>query len=97
MSNDLESYSNDIESFENNTSQLRVLILFIDNYKLEFTKENNIIERLKGKKNIRKNFLEKIILYYDKDNFYIKDQESGSCSWFAIYYSIILYFVILKN
>ena len=34
MSNDLESYTNDIESFENNTSILRVLILFIDNYKL---------------------------------------------------------------
>ena len=32
--NDIESYTNDIESFENNTSLLRVLILFIDNYKL---------------------------------------------------------------
>ena len=31
---DLESYTNDIESFENNTSLIRVLILFIDNYKL---------------------------------------------------------------
>jgi len=32
--NDLESYANDIESFEINTSLIRVLILFIDNYKL---------------------------------------------------------------
>ena len=42
MSNDLESYSNDIESFENNTSQLRVLILFIDNYKLVNILKNKI-------------------------------------------------------
>ena len=42
MSNDLESYTNDIESFENNTSQLRVLILFIDNYKLVNILKNKI-------------------------------------------------------
>ena len=42
MSNDLESYTNDIESFENNTSQLRVLILFIDNYKLVNVLKNKI-------------------------------------------------------
>ena len=42
-------------------------------------------------------FLKKIILYNQNDNLYIYDQESASCSWYSIYFSILLYFVIYDN
>ena len=67
-------------------------------YNLKYTKKNNILQLLKGGKDkMRKDFIKKIILYYDNENFYIRTQESGSCTWFAIYYSIILYFVIFND
>jgi TPR repeat protein len=55
------------------------------------------IKDLNHTKQISENFLSKIILYYKNKNFYIKPQESGSCTWYSTYYSIILFFVIHKN
>jgi len=57
----------------------------------------NLIGYLNSKIDAREYFFEKIILYFKDDNLYIIDQQSSSCSWFAIYYSIILYFVIFKD
>jgi hypothetical protein len=70
----------------------------INKYNYKYTLENNILQELKGKnEKIRKIFIKKIILYYENKNFYIRTQESGSCSWFAIYYSLILYIVIFHD
>jgi hypothetical protein len=78
-----------------NISDLKIVNL--ENYSWEFMICNNTITELKGGKDIKDFLIKKIILYYTKNNFYIIPQHSGSCSWFSIYYSIMLYFVINDN
>jgi len=53
----------------------------------------NVIPRLKRDK-LSESFIKKIILYNQNDNLYIFPQESGSCTWYSIYFSILLYYVI---
>jgi len=63
----------------------------------EYKENPTIINFLRENKSLSDNFLKKIILYYKESNFYIYPQESGSCTWFSMYYSILLYFVIHRN
>ena len=57
----------------------------------------NIISQLEGKQKLSENFLKKIILYNQNNNLYIYPQESGSCTWYSIYFSILLYYVVHDN
>jgi len=57
----------------------------------------NIISQLEGRPKLSENFLKKIILYNQNNNLYINDQESGSCTWYSIYFSILLYYVVRNH
>jgi hypothetical protein len=57
----------------------------------------NIISQLEGRQKLSENFLKKIILYNQNNNLYIYPQESGSCTWYSIYFSILLYYVVRDN
>ena len=59
--------------------ELSKLNTYLDEYK-----ENNIIA----------NVIDKIMLHNFNDNIYIRPQDSGSCSWFSIYWPIILYNIL---
>ena len=39
----------------------------------------------------------KNILHVFDDNVYINEQESGSCTWFSVYWSFLLYYIIHNN
>jgi len=87
-----------VSNFINRKSELRVNINDLNIQDIHQYNENTeIIKYLRENKPLSDNFLKKIILYYKKSNFYIYPQESGSCSWFSMYYSILLYFVIHSN
>jgi hypothetical protein len=43
---------------------------------------------------LSESFLKKIILYNKNNNLYIYSQESGSCTWYSIYFSILLYYIV---
>ena len=43
---------------------------------------------------INDNVLSKQIFHFSNKNIYIKSQESGSCTWFALYWTLIFYHVI---
>jgi hypothetical protein len=45
---------------------------------------------------INKKICDKVVFYYHDKNIYIKPQESGSCTWFSIYWPL-LYFYITNN
>lgn len=62
----------------------------IDKYNLDYNmyREENKIEDL---------IIKKLVLHTNKDNFFIHDQESGSCSWFSIYWPIVLYNIFINN
>ena len=53
---------------------------------------NSLITSLKTNEQISENFLRKIILYNKDKNLYIYPQESGSCSWYSIYFSMLLFY-----
>jgi hypothetical protein len=46
---------------------------------------------------LSESFLKKIILYNQNGNLYIYPQESGSCTWFSTYFSILLYYVFYQD
>jgi len=87
-----------VSNFINRKTELRVNIKDLNIQDIDYYKENAaIINYLRENKPLSDNFLKKIILYYKEPNLYIYPQESGSCSWFSMYYSILLYFVIHSN
>jgi hypothetical protein len=43
------------------------------------------------------NVKNKIILHLLNDNLYINDQESGSCSWFSLYWPLVFYNILINN
>ena len=47
--------------------------------------------------NISNIILNKITLHYYADELYIIPQENGSCTWYAFYWSIIFYFILIVN
>ena len=66
----------------------------IDNY----DRFNIQIDSFKQKDiNISDIILNKIILHYNNNQLYIYDQESGSCTWFSIYWSFVYYFILITN
>ena len=59
------------------------------------TNFNIPIEDFKSDKiSIDDDIITKNILHVFNDNVYINKQESGSCTWFSVYWSILLYYVI---
>ncbi len=42
-------------------------------------------------------FKKKIIIYNNNNNLYINCQESGSCTWYCTYFSMLLYYIIHDN
>jgi len=83
-----------------NTKYYLLVSYLIDNYpnKENIGKivqlEDCEIDSLKIIEELNEKFLRKIILYNQEDNLYIYPQESGSCTWYSIYFSILLYYVI---
>jgi len=75
---------------------------FLDNYEIKKIGDivninhynQQYIDKLKINPKLTNDFLKKIIIYNSDKNIYIYDQESGSCSWFSIYFSLLLYYVI---
>ena len=62
---------------------------------IDIKKYNNLnIELIKTNDKLSENFLKKIILYNHDNNLYIYPQESGSCTWYSTYFSILIYYVI---
>ena len=59
------------------------------NIPLNNFKEENI--------NIPDSVLNKNTLHYYDNELYINDQESGSCSWFSVYWSFIYYYILIIN
>jgi hypothetical protein len=41
--------------------------------------------------------IKKLIIHHKDSDIYIYDQESGSCSWFSIYWPIVLYNIFILN
>jgi len=86
--------------FKMNTKYYLLVSYLIDNYpnKENIGKivqlEDCEIDSLKIIEELNEKFLRKIILYNQEDNLYIYPQESGSCTWYSIYFSILLYYVI---
>jgi len=73
-----------------------IIINFISDYeKLQLTPDINLndIERSL----INSNIINKIILHNHNDFLYIYQQESGSCSWFSIYWPIVFYYIFNLN
>ena len=63
----------------------------IAQYNLLPNKFNNLVSKVTDYS------INKIILHYNDNDLYILEQESGSCSWFSLYWSILLYYVINQN
>ncbi len=78
------------DKFNYNQIELTDLSKFkISNFDILKNSENNINNQL----------LNKIILHYDIETnlLYILPQQSGSCSWFSIYWPVVLYNVLMTN
>jgi hypothetical protein len=73
-----------------------ILINYLNNFKKKFNfkyeKLDNII--FESFNNHIKN---KLILHYVNENLLINDQESGSCTWFSIYWPLIFYNIFKNN
>jgi len=88
IANFLDIFCTPVNIKELNISDINVYHSKYNKYLIEFLKEQiNIVDF----------FYEKIILYFEEDNFYIIDQLSSSCSWFAIYYSLMLFIIIFLD
>ena len=61
----------------------KIAIFNIDDIS-KFNINNNILS---------KTVINKLILHYYDNNLYIKEQNSGSCGWFSVYWSMIMYYV----
>jgi hypothetical protein len=72
-----------------NLSEFGVNTISFDNTKLDDFREDT--------SKISDDIINKIILHYNDNNLYINDQESGSCTWFSIYWAFILYNIIVNN
>jgi len=63
--------------------------------------DNNIIYDLISSNeklnNINKIIIDKILLHKINEKLYIYPQESGSCTWFSIYWPILLYYILHDN
>ena len=66
----------------------------VDIFNIKALNDTVIPELKKETDKLGETFLKKIILYNNNGNIYIYTQESGSCTWFSVYFSILLYFCI---
>jgi len=78
--------------FENHKYKSNINII----EKVNFTEDlTNILFPDKLKRNkVTDNIINKIKFYFHNKNIYINSQESGSCVWFSLYWSILFYFII---
>jgi len=65
-------------------------------------KDNNYFDEINKNttyQNINISIRNKLVFNYNEENdyIYIKDQESGSCTWFSIYWPILYFFIINDN
>jgi len=82
-----------ISKFLDNFKEYKIgdIITNITNY------DDKCIPKLKINENLKYDFLKKIILYNYDNNIYIYTQESGSCTWYSIYFSLLLFYAIKKE
>jgi len=90
-----KKYYHIIADYIDNQGGLISINLHINNID-EYDKET-IFEELKRDTKFDNIFILKITLFFQNGQTYIIDQESGSCSWFAYYFSIIFYLIIFEN
>lgn len=102
----IENTKTNILSLKNNMTYYQLFCKIIDNSDKKNNLElKNIVKnissfnievsdiRIKDDK-ITDVIMNKIILHYIDNDLYINSQESGSCTWFSIYWTLILYYVI---
>ena len=60
-------------------------------------KQINEISKITNLNNL--DIINKIIFHYIDNDIYIYPQESGSCTWFSLYWSILIYYIskVLKE
>jgi hypothetical protein len=81
--------------FKNKKYNIDINIQENDNFTEELT---NILYPNKSKRNkITEHIINKIKFHFYNKKIYINTQESGSCAWFSLYWSILYYFIINMN
>jgi len=105
---DYYNYSQYTKGFELYKKYYHIIADYIDNQSglisinshinnIDEYDKKTIFEELKRDTKFDNIFISKITLFFQNEQTYIIDQESGSCSWFAYYFSIIFYLIIFEN
>ena len=84
----------DTITFDSKDSYYKIILDYVESsIGLIYKNDYKFIDFSEDYNYINENIRDKIVFYYKNNSIYIKSQESGSCTWFSIYW-VLLYFYI---